>query len=91
MSKFQNKVRKEYIKNGYIVIKAIRYSDSGWPDLQCIKNGEPNIWIECKEANDTLKDLQKYRIDKLNEAGNIAFCLKDGIGIIYPEEKLMTK
>lgn len=28
--------------------------------------------------------LQKYRIDELNNAGCIAFCLQDGKGQIYP-------
>jgi hypothetical protein len=83
-SKFQSKIIKEYQKKGYLVIKVIRFSDNGWPDLQCIKLGEPTTWIECKEANDTLKPLQEYRIDQLNEAGQIAFCLKDGLGKIYP-------
>lgn len=82
-SKFQSKIIKQYKDNGYLVVKIIRFSDNGWPDLQCIKDGV-STWIECKEANDTLKDLQKYRIDQLNNFGCIAFCLKDGIGKIYP-------
>lgn len=82
-SKFQSKIIKEYKENGYLVIKIIRCSDAGWPDLQCIKDGI-STWIECKEVNDTLKDLQKYRIDQLNKIGCIAFCLKDRVGKIYP-------
>jgi Holliday junction resolvase len=82
-SKFQQKIIKEYKKKGYLVIKVIRFSDNGWPDLQCIKDGL-STWIECKEANDTLKELQKYRIDQLNTFGQTAFCLKDGLGQIYP-------
>mgnify|MGYP000208052811 CR=1 FL=1 len=39
---------------------------------------------ECKEKNDTLKELQKQRIDELNLLGKKAFCLKDGKGQIYP-------
>lgn len=83
-SKFQNKIKAQYEKEGYLVIKVIRFSDNGWPDLQCIKNGEPTTWIECKEKNDTLKELQKYRINQLNSHGQVAFCLKDGMGKIYP-------
>lgn len=82
-SRFQQKIIKEYKKNGYLVIKVIRFSDNGWPDLQCIKDGL-STWIECKEATDTLKELQKYRIDQLNAYGQTAFCLKDGLGKIYP-------
>ncbi len=82
-SKFQAKVIKEYKAKGYLVVKVIKFSDNGWPDLLCIKGGI-STWIECKEATDTLKDLQKYRIDELNKAGCVAFCLMDGKGIIYP-------
>ena len=69
---------------GYEVFKIIRMNKTGYPDLLCIKKNEPNIWIECKEKKDTLKPLQKLRIDQLNEIGNIAYCLQDGKGIIYP-------
>lgn len=82
-SKFQNKIKKDYKERGYLVLKIIRFSDNGWPDLLCIKDGL-TTWIECKEINDTLKDLQKYRIDELNKSGCTAFCLKDGSGKIYP-------
>jgi hypothetical protein len=82
-SKFQSKVIKEYKDKGYLVIKVIRFSDNGWPDLQCIKDGL-STWIECKEKDDTLKDLQKYRINQLIKHGCIAFCLKDGEGKIFP-------
>lgn len=82
-SKFQQKVIKEYKEKGYLVVKIIKFSDNGWPDLQCIKDGH-STWIECKELNDTLKDLQKYRIDQLNKSGCTAFCLKAEVGKIYP-------
>lgn len=82
-SKFQSKIIKQYKDDGYLVVKVIKFSDYGWPDLQCIKDGV-STWIECKEATDTLKPLQKYRIDELNAAGCIAFCLQDGKGQIYP-------
>lgn len=82
-SKFQSKVIKKYKQNGYLVVKVVKFSDYGWPDLQCIKNGF-STWIECKETKDTLDELQKYRIDELNNAGCIAFCLQDGKGQIYP-------
>jgi len=82
-SKFQAKIIKQYKEAGYLVVKVIKFSDYGWPDLQCIKEGK-SIWIECKEATDTLKPLQKYRIDELNVAGCKAFCLQDGKGQIYP-------
>lgn len=82
-SKFQTKTIKEYEKLGYYVINISKTNKNGLPDLQCIKNGK-STWIECKESNDTLKELQMFRIDELNKIGCTAFCLQDGKGQIYP-------
>ena len=49
-----------------------------------MKQGEIDTWIECKEGKDTLKEMQKYRIDELIKLGKHAFCLHDVKGIIYP-------
>jgi hypothetical protein len=83
-SKFQSKIIKEYKENGYLVLNVIKLSANGYPDLLCIKNNEPDTWIECKEKTDTLKELQKQRIDELNLLGKNAFCLQDSKGKIYP-------
>jgi len=83
-SKFQSKIISEFESNGYTVLNIIKLSKNGYPDLQCIKKGEIDIWIECKEKNDTLKALQKFRIDELNNLGKNAYCLQDGKGKIYP-------
>lgn len=72
---------------GFLVLKIIRLNENGYPDLLAIKENEPNRWIEVKEAKDTLKPIQKLRIDELNKIGNIAYCLQDSKGIIYPNEK----
>lgn len=82
-SKFQQSIIKKYEADGYYVINNIKTNKNGIPDLQCIKDGV-STWIECKEASDTLKPLQKFRIDELIAAGCIAFCLQDGKGQIYP-------
>lgn len=84
MSKFQTKIINQYKKNGWTVLNIIKLSDSGYPDLLCMKQGEIDIWIECKEGNDTLKEMQKYRINELNKLGKQAFCLHDVKGLIYP-------
>jgi Holliday junction resolvase len=86
MSKFQNKIIKEYKAKGWIVIKTIKLSDSGYPDLFLFKDGKA-IFIEVKEKTDTLKELQKIRIDQLINKGFDAFCLQDTKGKIYPNEK----
>ena len=83
MSQFQNKVKKQMQEQGFTVLKIIKLSDSGYPDLMCFKYGQ-TIWIECKEKNDTLKPLQKLRIDQLIEQGFESYCLQDGKGKIYP-------
>jgi hypothetical protein len=84
MSKFQTKIINQYKKNGWTVLNIIKLSDSGYPDLLCMKQGKIDTWIECKEGNDTLKEMQKYRIDELNKLGKLAFCLHDVKGLIYP-------
>lgn len=88
MSKFQSKLIKEYEDKGYLVLKTIRLNVNGYPDLLAMKPNEPTIFIEVKEVKDTLKPLQKLRIDKLNQKGFKAICIQDGKGIIYPNGKL---
>ena len=83
-SLFQNKVKKQMQDKGYTVVSVIKLSANGYPDLLCLKDGK-SIWIECKEANDTLKPLQKHRIDELINNGFDAYCLQDGKGKIYPK------
>lgn len=82
MSKFQSKIIKEYQEKGYKVLNIIRLSENGFPDLMAMKNGK-TIWIECKEAEDSLKPLQKYRIDQLRLDGFEAFAVQEGKGKIY--------
>jgi len=86
-SKFQSKTIEHYVKLGYYVINMIKTNKPGITDLQCCKNGT-SIFIECKEANDTLKPLQKFVIDQLIKNGFEAFCLQDGKGVIYPINRL---
>lgn len=85
MSKTQTKVIKFLESNGYLVLKTIRLNKNGYPDLFAMKENKPNLWIEIKEEKDTLKPLQKHRIDELNMYGNFAVCYHATKGIIYPE------
>ena len=80
---FQQELIKKYEKDGFLVLKNIRLNKSGFPDLQCLKDGV-TVWIEVKEDNDTLKPLQKKRIDELISIGFDAFCIKKNKGVIYP-------
>jgi Holliday junction resolvase len=77
MSKFQTKTINKLKKNGWKVLKVIRLNESGYPDLIALKEGVA-IFIECKEKKDTLKPLQKFRIQELKENGFNAFVEQDG-------------
>lgn len=79
---YQKLIIKEWERKGYDVIKNIRLNKSGYPDIQCLKDGT-TIWIEVKEENDTLKELQKLRIDQLRANGFKAFAVQKNNGIIY--------
>lgn len=80
---YQQSIIKEYEGMGFLVIKTIRLNKSGFPDLMCLKDGK-TIWIEVKEPTDTLKPLQKKRIDELIKTGFEAYCLQKNKGKIYP-------
>ena len=84
-SKYQSRIIKEMEQKGFFVLKIITTNKNGICDLLCMKLGEPDVWIECKEKNDTLKELQRFRIDELRKMGKIAYCTQDGRGIIYTE------
>jgi Holliday junction resolvase len=84
MSAFQTLVKNKLKKQGFTVLKIIKLSDSGYPDLLALKEGK-SIWVEVKESNDNLKKLQKMRIDQLISDGFIAFCIQKNKGIIYPK------
>ena len=86
MSKYQSKIIKKYKSEGWIVIKTIKLSDSGYPDLFIFKDGQTKF-IEVKKGNDSLKELQKFRIDELIKQGFDAFCIHETKGKIYPYEK----
>ena len=76
MSKFQTKTIKEYESNGYFVIDLIKTNKNGIADLLCLKDGEPPLFIECKEINDTVKPLQEYRQRELIKIGFQSIILK---------------
>ena len=82
MSKFQTHLINKYKKNGYIVIKTIKLSEAGYPDIILLKNGKATF-IEVKEGKDTLKPLQKFKINQLIAEGFEAFCVHNEKGIIY--------
>lgn len=82
MSKYQQKIIKEFESKGWKVEKVVKLGRDGYPDLIMWKDGQTQ-WIECKEETDTLKPLQKFRIDELNKSGIKAFAMQDKKGCIY--------
>ena len=77
MSKFQTKTIKKLKAKGWKVLKTIRLNESGYPDLIALRQGV-TIFVECKEKKDTLKPLQKFRLNELKENGFDAFVEHDG-------------
>ncbi len=73
---YQSKVIKEYKDKGYMVLNIIRLSENGFPDLMCLKDSKV-VFIECKTGGDTLKPLQRYRIDQLRDMGFEEMGLKE--------------
>ena len=80
---YQTKTIKKLEKEGYYVINLITTNKNGIPDLLALKKGEEPYFIECKEGGDTIKPLQKFRIDELKEKGFNAECLHNTKGKIY--------
>lgn len=81
-SAFQTKVKQKLKGQGFKVLNIIKLSENGYPDLMALKDGK-TIFIEVKEVKDTLKELQKARIDELIKSGFEAFAIQKSKGIIY--------
>jgi len=79
---FQKRFIDKYKKLGYLVIKTIRLSENGYPDIILLKDGVASF-VELKQGSDTLKPLQKFRIDELRKCGFAAWCEHEKKGKIY--------
>lgn len=67
-SNIQTKIKKKLESQGYLVIKLVRTSCNGIPDLIALKDGK-TIFIEVKQPNGVLSELQKLRIKQLTDLG----------------------
>ena len=68
-SKIQAKIIKRFTDAGYMVIKLIKTSKNGIPDLMALKDGK-TIFIEVKRPLlGKLSKVQEYRIKELKEYG----------------------
>jgi len=67
-SKIQTKIKKRLEKDGWEVIKLIKTSMIGIPDLMALKEGKIKF-IEVKQTIGILSEIQKLRIKQLKEKG----------------------
>ena len=67
-SKIQTKIKKKLEEKGYLVVKLIKTSCNGIADLMALKDGK-TIFIEVKQPNGVLSELQKLRIKQLTDLG----------------------
>jgi len=81
-SSFQKKIITKLKSKGWTTVSVVKFSANGYPDILAMKQGKV-LWIESKEDDDTLKPLQKYRIDELRANGFRAYAIQKGKGIIY--------
>lgn len=66
--KIQSKIIKKLENDDWLVLKIIKLSKSGYPDLMCLKDGK-TMFIEVKQTSGRLSELQKMRIDELRKKG----------------------
>ncbi len=55
-------------EKGFLVVKLIKTSCNGIPDLMALKDGKV-IFIEVKQPSGVLSELQKLRIKQLRDLG----------------------
>jgi len=64
----QSKIIKKLTQEGWLCLKIIKLSKSGYPDLLCHKDGK-TMYIEVKRPNGKLSEIQKLRIKELRDNG----------------------
>jgi Holliday junction resolvase len=67
-SKIQTKIKKKLEAEGYLVVKLIKTSMNGIPDLMALKNGK-TIFIEVKTDKGVISPLQLERKIQLELQG----------------------
>jgi len=64
----QKKISDKLKKEGWIVVKLIKTTMNGIPDLMALRNGE-TLFVEVKRPKGVLKPLQELRIQELRGQG----------------------
>ena len=72
----QTKIISDLDKRGWIVVKTIVLSKSGFPDIFAFKNSMA-IFFEVKAKNGVRSKLQQYRISQLQAEGFTAEFVDD--------------
>lgn len=75
-SEIKKKCTKQLEKWGWLVVHIIQSSKNGWPDTQIFRNGVM-YHIEFKRPGHQPRELQAYRIRKLQEKGFKTFVVTD--------------
>jgi Holliday junction resolvase len=66
--KIQKKIITRLEAEGWYVVKLSKTNKNGIPDLLAIKK-EQTMFIEVKQPNGKLSEIQKFRIDELRKQG----------------------
>jgi Holliday junction resolvase len=75
-STYQRKLKRYFEREGWLVIKVIRATVNGYPDLMLLHPLRPTIFIEVKAEKGVLSKVQEYRIKELQEKGFTAMVTK---------------
>jgi len=68
-SNYQRKLKQEAERIGWTVIKLVRATVNGYPDLVLLHHIWGIMFIEVKDVKGRLSKLQEYRIKDLNTKG----------------------
>lgn len=72
-AKYQSKIKKFAEANGWTVIKILRATVNGLPDLMVLKHDRQPVFIEVKDTGGVLSKVQQYQIKKLRANGFTVF------------------
>ena len=64
----QKKISDRLKKEGWIVVKLIKTTMNGIPDLMALRNGEV-LFVEVKQPKGKLAPIQELRIQELKDQG----------------------
>ena len=67
-SAIQSNIKKKMQDDGWIVVKLIKTSMNGIPDILALKDGKA-MFVEVKQIKGILSEIQKYRIKELRNIG----------------------